>query len=104
MTPFKWVEKVSLFLPSILNAMAAKSKTAHRLPFVLDAILKEDIDETSLDSILTFVGKNLPDDTQTFISISEHVKYDSRIFAETMHSCFKAICAARIWTARSGNL
>ena len=69
--------------------MIAKSKTAHRLPFVLDAILKEDIDETSLDSILTFVGKNLPDDTQTFISISEHVKYDSRIFADTMHSCFK---------------
>jgi hypothetical protein len=60
-----------------LNAMIAKSKTAHRLPFLLDAILKEDIDETSLETILTFVGKNLPDDTQTFISISEHVKDDS---------------------------
>lgn len=57
-----------------LNAMIAKSKTAHRLPFLLDAILKEDIDETSLETILSFVGNNLPDDTQTFISISEHVK------------------------------
>ena len=57
-----------------LNAMISKSKTAHRLPFLLDAILKEDIDETSLETILSFVGNNLPDDTQTFISISEHVK------------------------------
>lgn len=57
-----------------LNAMIAKSKVAHRLPFLLDAILKEDIDETNLETILSFVGKNLPDDTQTFISISEHVK------------------------------
>jgi hypothetical protein len=60
-----------------LNAMIAKSKTAHRLPFLLDAILKEDIDETNLETILSFVGNNLPDDTQTFISISEHVKDDS---------------------------
>lgn len=60
-----------------LNAMIAKLKTAHRLPFLLDAILKEDIDETNLKIILSFVGNNLPDDTQTFISISEHVKDDS---------------------------
>lgn len=57
-----------------LNSMIAKSKAAHRLPFLLDAILKEDIDETSLKTILSFVGNNLPTDTQTFISISEHVK------------------------------
>ncbi|HFQ5303477.1 TPA: hypothetical protein ACGVAU_003184 [Vibrio vulnificus] len=60
-----------------LNAMIAKSKTAHRLPFLLDAILKEDIDETNLEIILSFVGKNLPSDTQTFVSISEHVKEPS---------------------------
>ncbi|NRD30998.1 hypothetical protein HQQ92_04120 [Shewanella sp. DC2-4] len=41
---------------------------------MLDAILKEDIDETSLETILSFVGNNVPDDTQTFISISEHVR------------------------------
>ncbi|MFJ7108274.1 hypothetical protein ACIQU2_11760 [Pseudomonas sp. NPDC098740] len=57
-----------------LNAIIAKSKSAHRLPFLLDAILKEDIDETSLTTILSFVGKNLPADTQAFISISEHIK------------------------------
>ncbi|WP_319548212.1 hypothetical protein [Desulfogranum marinum] len=60
-----------------LNALIAKSKTAHRLPFLLDAILKEDIDETNLKTILTFVGNNLPDDTQTFVSISEHINDDS---------------------------
>lgn len=57
-----------------LNAMIAKSKTVHRLPFLLDAILKEDIDETNLDTLLSFVGNNLPSDTQTFVSISEHVR------------------------------
>lgn len=60
-----------------LNALIAKSKRAHRLPFLLDSILKEDIDETNLKIILSFVGSNLPDDTQTFISISEHVKDDA---------------------------
>ncbi|EOW9353735.1 hypothetical protein ACOB3G_003343 [Vibrio cholerae] len=60
-----------------LNAMIAKSKTAHRLPFLLDAILKEDIDETNLVTILSFVGNNLPSDTQSFVSISEHVKDSS---------------------------
>ncbi|MEH0716419.1 hypothetical protein H4F24_02410 [Vibrio alginolyticus] len=60
-----------------LNAMIAKSKTAHRLPFLLDAILKEDIDDTNLATILSFVGNNLPSDTQTFLSISEHVKGSS---------------------------
>lgn len=57
-----------------LNALIAISGTAHRLPFLLDAILKEDIDETNLEAILSFVGKNLPKDTQAFVSISEHVK------------------------------
>jgi len=60
-----------------LNAIISKSKKAHRLPFLLDAILKEDIDETNLNTILSFVGNNLPDDTQSFISISEHVRDDS---------------------------
>lgn len=65
-----------------LNAMIAKSKIAHRLPFLLDAILKEDIDETNLETILSFVGNNLPEDTQTFFSISEHVKEDCEVKGE----------------------
>ncbi|WP_312929203.1 hypothetical protein [Stutzerimonas nitrititolerans] len=61
-----------------LNSLIANSKSAHRLPFLLDAILKEDIDETNLDIILSFIGKNLPADTQAFISISEHIKDETR--------------------------
>ncbi|MGJ7473266.1 hypothetical protein ACSFEV_05645 [Pseudomonas fulva] len=57
-----------------LNSLIANSKFAHRLPFLLDAILKEDIDETNLNIILSFIGNNLPSDTQAFISISEHVR------------------------------
>lgn len=68
-----------------LNLLIAKSKAAHRLPFLLDAILKEDIDETNLNTILSFVGNNLPSDTQTFISISEHVK-DNENFSKNQLS------------------
>ncbi|HGH6043439.1 TPA: hypothetical protein AB5H75_003871, partial [Vibrio mimicus] len=42
--------------------------------FLLDAVLKEDIDETNIELILRFIGKNVPSDTQSFISISEHKK------------------------------
>lgn len=62
-----------------LNAIIGKTKIAHRLPFLLDAILKEDIDETNLETILSFVSNNLPEDTQTFVSISEHVKRDPEV-------------------------
>lgn len=60
-----------------LNNLISTEKQAHRLPFLLDAILKEDIDQTNLNLILTFVGSNLPSDTQSFVSISEHVKDDN---------------------------
>ncbi|MDR5905661.1 hypothetical protein [Franzmannia qiaohouensis] len=62
-----------------LNAIIAKTKIAHRLPFLLDAIFKEDIDETNLKTILSFVSNNLPEDTQTFVSISEHVRSDAEV-------------------------
>ncbi|WP_236712036.1 hypothetical protein [Pseudomonas sp. EpS/L25] len=60
-----------------LNSLIANSKSAHRLPFLLDAILKEDIDETNLNIILSFIGKSLPSDTQAFISVSEHIKEET---------------------------
>ena len=60
-----------------LNSLIAKSESAHRLPFLLDAVLKEDIDETNLNIILSFIGNNLPSDTQSFISISEHIREEA---------------------------
>lgn len=42
----------------------------HRLPFLIDAIFKEDIDNPNKRTILDFVYKNKPLDTQTIISIA----------------------------------
>lgn len=53
------------------NKLISATKNIHRLPFLLDAILKEDIDQESLDQILTFVNKHRPSDTQMFITMSE---------------------------------
>ncbi|PAJ73343.1 hypothetical protein CJF42_16255 [Pseudoalteromonas sp. NBT06-2] len=53
------------------NKLISETKGIHRLPFLLDAILKEDIDQECLDQILTFVNKHRPLDTQMFITMSE---------------------------------
>ena len=74
--PFQGVElhKTVMAYHFALNSIIAETDNIHRLPFLLDAVLKEDIDQTNLDLILNFIGSNLPSDTQTFISISEHKK------------------------------
>lgn len=43
----------------------------HRIPFMLDAIFKEDIDIDNKDKILKFIEKHKPSDTQTIISIAD---------------------------------
>ncbi|AOK91591.1 AAA family ATPase [Paenibacillus polymyxa] len=43
----------------------------HRLPFMLDAIFKEDIDPDNKDVILQFIEKYKPSDTQTIVSIAD---------------------------------
>ncbi|MGC1071135.1 hypothetical protein [Pantoea agglomerans] len=72
--PFQGVElhKTVMSYHFALNYLINKSDKIHRLPFMLDAILKEDIDDRNFDLILSFVGRNLPKDTQSFISISEY--------------------------------
>lgn len=74
--PYQGVElhKTVMAYHFAFNKIISETKNIHRLPFLLDGILKEDIDETSLNNIFSFIGKNLPLDTQTFISIAEHVK------------------------------
>lgn len=46
------------------------NKNGHRLPFLIDAIFKEDIDNGNKKTILEFVHNNKPLDTQTIISIA----------------------------------
>lgn len=72
--PFQGVElhKTVMSYHFALNFLIKNTDDIHRLPFMLDAILKEDIDDRNFDLILSFVGKNLPTDTQSFISISEY--------------------------------
>ncbi|HHF2932008.1 TPA: hypothetical protein ACPJ0J_000860 [Vibrio alginolyticus] len=53
------------------NKIILETRGIHRLPFLLDAILKEDIDSISLDLIFKFINKNKPEDTQLFITMSE---------------------------------
>ncbi|ELD3428175.1 hypothetical protein QNZ45_001691, partial [Enterobacter hormaechei] len=74
--PFQGVElhKTVMSYHFALNSLIRKTDNIHRLPFMLDAILKEDIDDRNFDLILSFVGKNLPTDTQSFISMSEYAE------------------------------
>ena len=43
-----------------------------RLPFMLDAIFKEDVDEVNKDLILQFISKHRPQDTQIIFSMADN--------------------------------
>ncbi|MCG9482641.1 hypothetical protein MCL30_12710 [Acinetobacter pittii] len=77
--PYQGVElhKTVMAYHFAFNKLIGETENIHRLPFLLDGILKEDIDVTSLNDVFSFISKNLPLDTQTFISIAEHVKEDN---------------------------
>lgn len=72
--PYQGVELHSTMLAYhfCFNKIISETKNIHRMPFLLDGILKEDIDPNSLEKIFRFIGKNLPIDTQSFISISDY--------------------------------
>lgn len=55
------------------------NKNIHRLPFLIDAIFKEDIDGGNKKTILDFVHKNRPLDTQTIISIAYKDEEDESV-------------------------
>ncbi len=62
-----------------LNKLISKTHGIHRFPFLLDAIMKEDIDEDNRIKIFKFIKKNSPSDTQIIFSVSEsllHAKCD----------------------------
>ena len=52
------------------NQIIKSTEYVHRLPFLIDAIFKEDIDDGNKPLILNFVNKNKPIDTQLIISIA----------------------------------
>ncbi|EGH97231.1 MULTISPECIES: hypothetical protein [Pseudomonas syringae group] len=54
-----------------INKIFESNKTTHRLPLILDAIFKEDIDPINKNNIVQFLSKNRPKDTQLFISMAQ---------------------------------
>lgn len=53
------------------NAVIIRTSYVHRLPFVMDAIFKEDVDESNRTLILDFINKHKPNDTQIIFSVAE---------------------------------
>lgn len=51
--------------------LVATTDNIHRLPFMLDAIFKEDIEDHNKERILKFISKNIPKDVQTILSIAQ---------------------------------
>lgn len=79
--PFQGVElhKTVMAYHFVLNSLISESPGIHRLPFVLDAVFKEDIDEENKDRIIQFIAKNRPKKTQLFLSISEKTDKPSQV-------------------------
>lgn len=61
------------------NKIIEKTKRIHRFPFLLDAIFKEDIEQSNKDTIVEFIGKNKPKDTQIILSIAEIKEFKNKI-------------------------
>ncbi|WP_144408571.1 hypothetical protein [Halomonas sp. KO116] len=64
-----------------LNKLIANTQGIHRFPFILDAVMKEDIDEENRRIIFKFLNDHAPSDTQMIFSVSEslsHSKDDDR--------------------------
>ncbi|PRY08862.1 hypothetical protein CLV24_12026 [Pontibacter ummariensis] len=71
--PYQGVElhKTVMAYHFAFNRLIKQNNNIHRLPFILDAIFKEDIDQPNKDLIIKFISNNRPKDTQTFCSIAE---------------------------------
>lgn len=71
--PYQGVElhKTVLAYNFAFNRLIQNTNNIHRFPFMLDAIFKEDIEQSNKNAILKFIGKNIPADTQLIISIAE---------------------------------
>lgn len=82
--PYQGVELHSTMLAYHLsfNQIIASNQDVHRLPLLLDGVLKEDIDPKSLVKIFNFLSKNLPKDTQSFITISDYRVDESKLSEE----------------------
>lgn len=74
--PYQGVElhKTIIAYHFAFNEFIKNTNNIHRLPFVLDAIFKEDLDEENEKAILKFIGSKSPNDTQTIFSVANSKK------------------------------
>ncbi|WP_458123214.1 hypothetical protein [Paenibacillus sp. Z3-2] len=78
-----------------LNKLIEKTDCIHRFPFMLDAIFKEDIEQSNKNAIVEFIGENKPTDTQLIISIAETKENEKNIHEynkKYFHGRAKLIC------------
>ena len=75
--PFQGVEllKTVMSYHFSLNELISQTENIHRFPFILDAVMKEDIDPQSRKSIFKFINESSPSDTQTIFSVSESSEF-----------------------------
>jgi hypothetical protein len=75
--PYQGVElhKTVIAYHFALNKLIANTQGIHRFPFILDAIMKEDIDEDNRRKIFSFLSEYSPNDTQMIFSVSESLSH-----------------------------
>lgn len=71
--PYQGVElhKTIIAYHFAFNALISKNPNIHRFPFILDAVMKEDIEEHNRRKIFEFLNDFSPKDTQMIFSVSE---------------------------------
>jgi len=67
------------FKNTVLYIYCLRTPDIHRLPFILDAVFKEDLDDSNDDLLIEFIAKNKPTDTQLFMTISEKTTKASQV-------------------------
>lgn len=67
------------------NELASETDSIHRLPFLLDAVFKEDIENENRELINKFIRDNSPKDTQTIFSVAFATNQEIAIHDMTKH-------------------
>lgn len=70
--PYQGVEllKAILAYNFAFNKMIVQNNSIHRLPFILDAVFKEDFTDNNEALVCKFIAENKPNDTQLFVSMA----------------------------------
>lgn len=70
--PYQGVEllKAILAYNFAFNKIIAQNNSIHRLPFILDAVFKEDFTGNNEELVCKFIAENKPNDTQLFVSMA----------------------------------